>query len=205
MKKIIVVLFFILASFLTFGQEETLISGKVQSGGFGAPVVKFSTVKNNFAIFVGGYGGWLINHTLLIGAGGYGLVNKIKGPQSALYFYNYVSDVRIEFGYGGLILEYIGLPNNLIHYSVSVLVGGGEVSYAPINWDIFYDDNYDSKENSTVFVFEPGVNAELNITSFFRINAGVSYRLVSGADLVGLKNNDLSGPAANLVFKFGSF
>ena len=45
MKKIIVVLFFILASFLSFGQEETLISGKVENGGYGAPVVKFSTVK----------------------------------------------------------------------------------------------------------------------------------------------------------------
>ena len=132
-------------------------------------------------------------------------MNKIKGDQSAASFYNFISDVKIEFGYGGLVLEYIGKPDNLIHYSISAMIGAGEVSYSLFNYEMFYSGNYEDKQSSTVFVFEPEVNVELNVTTFFRLNAGISYRLVTGTDLAGLKNNDLSGPAVNLIFKFGAF
>lgn len=207
MKKNLLILLFllILIPVISFGQEQTLLSGKVENGGFGAPVVKFSTVKNNFAVFVGAYGGWLINHTFLIGAGGYGLANKIKGEQSAGFIYNLIDPIKIDFGYGGLILEYINQSDNLIHYSISALVGAGAVSYSLYYLELFTSQDYTDRYSSTVFVFEPGVNAELNITSFFRLSTGVSYRLVTGADIAGLKNGDLGGPAVNLAFKFGSF
>jgi len=148
MKKIIFLFLFVLISLPAFGQEETLISGKIENGGYGAPVVKFSTVKNNFAVFVGGYGGWLINHSFMIGGGVY---------------------------------------------------------YSDYGYEMFNSGDYMEKHTSTVFVFEPGINAELNVTSFFRINAGISYRIVTGIDLYGLRNGDLGGPSGNLVFKFGKF
>ncbi len=56
-----------------------------------------------------------------------------------------------------------------------------------------------------VFVLEPAVNAELNVTTWFRLNAGVSYRFVTGVTQVGLDNGDFSGPTATLTFKFGTF
>ncbi len=205
MKKSLYVILFLLIPVLSFGQEQTLISGKVENGGYGAPVVKFSTVKNHFAVFVGGYGGWLINHTFMIGGGGYGLASKIKGEQSAGLYYNFIDDIKIDFGYGGLVLEYIGQPDNLVHYSVSALIGAGGVSYSSYFLDAFTSGDYNDNHNAAVFVFEPGINAELNVTTFFRIDAGVSYRLVTGTDIAGLKNSDLGGPAAGLAFKFGAF
>jgi hypothetical protein len=52
---------------------------------------------------------------------------------------------------------------------------------------------------------EPALNAEVNITSFFRINAGASYRYISGLNYNNLKNEDFSGFSGALTLKFGSF
>ena len=201
MKKLYIFFICILFSIQLIAQDSTLISGKLESGGYGAPVVKFTQVKNQFALFVGGYGGWLINHTFLIGGGGYGLVNKINYPEGVVLdqFIPYY-EKRILFGYGGLVLEYIGNHSRLIHYSVSTLIGAGGLSY-------YYENNFDFHDypGNSVFVFEPAVNLELNVTTFFRINAGISYRLVRGVDKFALTNDDLSGVSINLALKFGSF
>ncbi|NIN69246.1 MAG: hypothetical protein GTO63_32105, partial [Anaerolineae bacterium] len=55
-------------------EPETLIEGDVRHGGFGGPVVKFTEVNNEFGVLVGGRGGWIINDSFVLGAGGYGLV-----------------------------------------------------------------------------------------------------------------------------------
>jgi hypothetical protein len=83
-----------------------------------------------------------------------------------------------------------------------MLIGGGAVVYAE-NLDSDDDNSWDV--NDSFFVFEPGINAELNVTQWFRINAGVSYMLVRDLNIVGMDNNDLGGVAGNILFKFGSF
>jgi hypothetical protein len=62
-----------------------------------------------------------------------------------------------------------------------------------------------TKQADGFYVVEPGVNAELNVASYFRINLGGSYRFVTGAELQDIGNDDLSGPAATLTLKFGGF
>ncbi|MFZ1729098.1 MAG: hypothetical protein WBQ23_06980 [Bacteroidota bacterium] len=58
----------------------------------------------------------------------------------------------------------------------------------------------------SVFVVEPAVNVELNVTEWFRISAGASYRFVSGLnELQGIEDKDLSGPSGSLSMKFGAF
>ena len=187
-------------------QEETLLGGgPVEHGGFGAPVVKYSPVRGEPAVFVGAYGGWLINHSFLLGLGGYGLVSSIEPAEGAGPFYLLPYVPRIQMGYGGLVLEYIASPEKLVHFSFWMLIGGGEVVYT--QWDWWNDDWHDSYHGPAdqFFVFEPGANVEVNVTSFFRVAAGASYRLVNGIQLQGLSNTDLSGPALNLALKFGSF
>jgi hypothetical protein len=170
-------------------QEETLLTGGIRSGGFGGPVVKFSQVNDSFGLFVGGRGGWIINSTFVIGGGGYGLANDVVPDDSSSPFDPFR---RIDMGYGGLELEYIGLSNRLIHYSVYVLIGGGGVSYLDPISDSF-------------FVLEPAVNVEVNLVSWFRLNGGVGYRYVTGVDGPELTNSDLSAFAGSLTFKFGKF
>jgi len=43
------------------------------------------------------------------------------------------------------------------------------------------------------------------VTGWFRLGAGVSYRVVAGVGENGLENGDLSGFAGTLAFKFGTF
>ncbi len=194
----------LLISAQTFAQEETLISGPVENGGYGGPVVKFSTVSDKFAVLVGGYGGWLINHSFMIGGGGYGLVNSIHASRAAQTYYGTGDNLRVQFGYGGLVLEYIGIPNNLIHFSVSALIGAGGVNYNYL-YDVYLPYFENTQHNSSCFVLEPTAGVELNVTPFFRMNAGVGYRLVRGTDLPGITDADLSNVSGHITFKFGKF
>ena len=189
-------------------EQETLFSSPVDHGGFGGPLLKVSQIAGETGLLVGGYGGWLIDHRLMIGAGGYGLVSNIRADAAAEEAYSpHGEKLYVEFGYGGIMLEYIIAPSKLLHLNVQTLIGGGSAGYRE-DW---YDDSWDwhgsyRDRHEIVFVLEPAVNAELNLTTWFRVAGGVSYRYVTGInDLVALQDSDLSGLSANLAFKFGAF
>ena len=185
-------------NFQSFGQEQTLVgSGEISHGGFGGPVFKYTQIKGEPAVLIGGRGGWIINHTFVIGGGGYGLVNQIEAD----YMINNKHPF-INFGYGGLELEYIIQSDQIVHFSVYTLIGAGAVTYKEDIWNDWDDWSSASDE---FFVFEPAINVEINITSFFRINAGVTYRFISGVYYSDLQNSDLAGFSGALTLKFGSF
>lgn len=177
-------------------QEQTLLKDGIQSGGFGGIAVKFTEVNNQFGVLVGIRGGWIINHTFVVGAGGYGLANEVESDFI-------LDDVRyeLEFGYGGLELTYINNSNRLIHFTLGALIGGGAADYR---------DPADDSENlfddgDAVFVLEPEVNLVLNIHRNIRMGAGGGYRFVTGVDAPGLENGELAGPSGHIQLKFGSF
>lgn len=167
-------------------QEDTLIKGGIDSGGFGALVFRFGEVADQFATLRGVRGGWIINHQFVIGAGLYGVSNGICLDDDR--------DCRfreLEFGYGGFEFEYIGLWNRVAHYTLQLLIGGGWVG--------------DGGEWKEAFVAEPVANLELNVTKWWRINVGAGYRIVAGLDAGSLESSDLSSVFGNVEFKFGSF
>ncbi len=197
MKKIFFVFMIVIAgSSILFPQEETLLSGEITNGGFGGPVIKFTRVNSQFGVLVGGQGGWIINHKFVLGGGGYGLVNNVDANITI----NGLEQL-INFGYGGVELHYICNSDSLLHFTVSTLIGAGAVSYRPRD---VLDWNWDTSTN-TFFVFEPTVRAMINVTTFFRIGAGLSYRLIGGAKMDNIRDSDLSGPSIELVLKFGKF
>jgi len=166
------------------GSEETLISGDIESGGCGGPVVRFSGVNDTFAVFVGGRGGWIINHSFVIGGGGYGLVTDV-----------FVSGNKLNMAYGGLWTEYILSSDQLVHFTFGTLIGMGNAHFDP-----------EGKDQRVYFVLEPEANVELNVVRFFRVCAGVSYRFAIGlTGLSGVNDAALSGLSANLFCKFGRF
>ena len=195
MKTKMLVVLMSLLTFSAFAQEETLIGNSIESGGFGGPVVKFSTVNGSTGILVGGRGGWIINHTFILGGGGYGLANNVKaktlGPNGERY---------LNFGYGGLELEYVSDSDRLLHFSFMTLIGGGGLGWRDENLRAGM-----SSDNETFFILEPAAAATLNVTKFFRISAGVSYRYISGIESSASTNSDLSGPSVVLTFRFGKF
>lgn len=200
MKKIIIILFLMTTGI--FAQRETVFENEIDNGGFGGPVVKFTQVKGNFGVIVGGYGGWLINHQFLIGGGGFGLANDIQADQEVTDIFGYTDRPMLNFGYGGLIMEYYFNPMKLIHYSVSLLVGGGGISYRE---GLFMEHSSRDNNPDAFFVLEPSVSGELNVAKFMKIGLGAGYRWTTGVNMVGIKNSDLSNFSVNLAFKFGKF
>jgi hypothetical protein len=198
MKKTGILLALILLPLSLYGQEKTLLEGEISHGGFGGPVVKFTSLNGDFGVLVGGRGGWIIDHTFVLGGGGYGLANNI-GVGKTLNG----NDLSLNFGYGGFEMEYIQNSDELIHYSAYLLIGAGNVSYR--YWDNELNDK-DDFDNDQFFIAEPAVNVELNITSFFRLNAGLSYRFITGANYDNnIDDSDLQGLSGVLTLKFGKF
>ncbi len=182
-------------------EEETLLSGPVTSGGFGGPVVKMTRIHDSFGVLIGGRGGWIINHTMSLGGGGYGLVSRIRNPEGVTG----MQDPVLHVGYGGFEIEYTRRSESLIHPTVSLLIGGGSAGIRESWEEDLNDDWEDDPSLDSFFILEPGVALELNVTGFMRVDAGVSYRFVSGLEQEGLTESVIGGPSAVLTFKFGLF
>lgn len=212
----------LIAGLVVFGQDDvdetfqTIFSGDFSSGGYGAPELKLGNVNGETSLFVGGRGGWIIGHKFILGGGGYGMTNNntfMEDPANrpASLPDDSTRSIKLDMGYGGLLLEFIALPRKAVHLSFPLLIGAGGSSlgaksfvgqsqYYPEGWA-----TYDYIESSGFFVLEPGVFVELNMTKFFRLSAGGTYRFISGTDMVRIKNSDLSGFTFSLALKFGSF
>jgi len=201
MRFLIFIVMLLMITVIATAQEETLIKGDGEKGGFGGPVVKYTTVYDQGALLVGGRGGWILNHSLVLGGGGYGVVNEIDAAAGVLPG---EGPLDIEFGYGGFEVEYILNPMSLTHYSLYALFGVGDIHYVRDIGSSF-ESNQTTGESDFVFVVEPAINAELNVIKWFRVDAGVSYRLVMDVSQVGLDGSDFSGITAILTFKFGNF
>lgn len=200
MKRIILIAFslFALLPLASMAQQETVFEGTIENGGFGGPAMQVTTINHAAAMFAGGIGGWIINHTLSIGAGGYGLINELS-PSAV----NPDNSRKLDMGYGGLYLQYIHASNSMLHFTANVMIGGGSLNYRTRAADGEWT-NVDNT-NDAFFAIEPGLDAELNVFANFRIALGGSYRFVSGIDLIDYSNATIGGPSAHLIVKFGSF
>jgi len=196
--------FLAIALFLSFSifpsasnaqEAETLFTGDVSHGGFGGPAVKIGPVAGETGVWLGGRGGWIINlgpeNAISLGGGGYGLVTDHEAPgEDGLFALN---------GYGGFILEYTNKSYRMAHFTVTSLIGGGGLMLRDSNFDDVEDDV------DSYFVFEPGLHAELNVTHFFRVSAGATYRITSGINRFGFSDSDFSGLNGVITLKFGKF
>jgi hypothetical protein len=162
-------------------------------------------MNGRYGLFFGGHGGWVLQHTLWIGGGGYGLVNRFlieqpsPAPKDSLF---------LEMAYGGGEIGLIFGSGAIVHMELHTLFGAGAASerrgneWFGHNWEDV--EAYQSKAE-TFFIVEPQVNLALNVTRHFRVGAGAGYRLLFGLDGLRLRNGDLEGFSAVLSLHFGSF
>ena len=200
MKKIstVIVLAALMIPATALAQPETLLGGDLEHGGFGGPTVKFSQFAGELGLLVGGGGGWVIGKTFTIGGAGYGLVTTHLVSDGS-------EDYEIGFGYGGLLLEYLKRPDDLIHYYATCLFGVGGVGFRTPGSYV----DLDPASDDLVYIIEPSVNICLNVTKNLKIAAGASYRYVPGLDQasldLGLEETGLTGASFNITFRFGSY
>jgi hypothetical protein len=118
MKKnlLILIVLVLLIPFSAFAEEKTIVGDGVDHGGYGGPVIKFMSLGGDLGVIVGGRGGWIINHTFVIGGGYYGLANNIT-----------IDGNDLQMEYGGFELEYMWRSDSVLHFTIHTGIGGGKV------------------------------------------------------------------------------
>lgn len=185
------------------GHVKTVFNGKLRSsGGYAALTNKFTTIRGNYANLAGLYGGWYINHRMMIGIGAAASTNNLRVPQQFSTDPN--QNRTWQYGQFGLVSEYVMNSDKAIHLAFHLFGGAGfTVQYVRDDWDHNSPDNA-SDENWFV-VAEPGVQLEINLFKWMRLSPGISYRATFGSDGRGLDDSDLRGVSYNATVKFGRF
>jgi hypothetical protein len=171
---------------------------------YGALSTQYSRFNNQSALFAGAYGGWMMNHKLMIGLGGYGLVTRHNGVGKNV---ETNGQNTWKMGYGGLMLEYSFFQTRRIYFTASTLIGGGIIKNGNGRGTVSQNGSDELKDidASGFYVVQPSVNLEMAVNKWFHIGAGAGYRYIAGADQPGISNSRMSGRTASLTFKFGSF
>lgn len=175
---------------------------KIEHGGYGAFGFGYSTINDQSALLFNLKGAWVINHRMALGLAGTGFINNLEKTVET-------NDYYLVGGYGGFYFEPIIAHNKPVHVSFPILIGAGGIStISSSGWSGDYYKNYDY---DVFFVFEPGVELEVNVVNFMRTALGGSYRLTNGVILnypksdLEIAQNALDGFNVYLNFKFGKF
>jgi hypothetical protein len=184
MKKIILTTAIGLLSFLAAHAQQCYMSG------YGAVQLRHSQVNGSGNVLIGGYGGWLLNERLMIGAGGFGTVQDIDVQAEG-------NAATYGMGYSGFVAEY-NLPLSQQWQVVGgALIGGGR----------FETEQEDGRSlRSDLFVAEPHVQITYAISPWIQAVAGIQYRIVSSDELPDtVNNNDLSSLSLGIGLRVGIF
>ena len=180
---------------------KTLLGNGTKVRGFGSLDIRMTEFKDELGLLLGAHGGIILNNHFVIGLGGYGLSSNYRFEAGES-----LEDYYLYGGYGGLILGGIFSPKEVVHIYTPVLIGAGGMEVRDHNLlNSFHVPPFGYVENSAFFVVEPGLEVEINITRFFKLGIGASYRFISETDLELVSNKDLSGFSGGLSLKFGKF
>ena len=170
-------------------------------GGFGLNYTEISSCESLGATIQGGV---ILNHWLAGGiqANTFFSINPLKDKLTD-------QDANMLGVYGGLFASPIVYSNSLVHFTVPIFVGYGGLYYE------LYDltNSVSQIEDSDQFwVFEPGIELEINILRFLRLAVGGYYRCSSkiklayknGSDPI-LPDNVLNGFSVGVKLRFGKF
>ncbi len=156
--------------------------------------------QNEPALMLGGRLAWTMNRMIGLGFEAKGLIPSVTMNDIS------VSKVRPLMGYGGFFIEPVLFSNKVIHATIPLATGSGWAGYVR-DWN---DDNFDFMDSDLIdqyifWYFEPGANVEINVTRYFRIAAGASYRYLPDFELLNTAKKDFDGMNYNVTLKFGRF
>jgi hypothetical protein len=181
---------------------ETLSGDNSHSGGYGALFFKGSSFKNTSILMMGIRGAWVVNRSFGLGIDLNGLlpVSKYDDVDPAG-----LSDAILLGGYGGLLLEPVVWSKKLVHVTFPLSIGAGWLGYVEDWEDEYYYGGGDLMDNDVFWYIEPGINAEVNITNYFRIDVGISKRFTQDLSLYNTPSDAFDKLNYSLTLKFGGF
>jgi len=180
---------------------KTLLGHNRTGGAYFVFTSGYSVIDDKHAVLFGGRFGWLPARSLGVGLGATGFINE--------YHYEpYLDrDVFLAGGYGGLYIEPVLMPRWPVHLSFPVLLGAGGISY--VTKEPNRDNNY-IEDTQAFLLAEPGAEIELNLTRFFRMSVGATYRFptsfrTNSSDVPLARVSSLEGLSYTVSLKFGRF
>ncbi|MBP6977912.1 MAG: hypothetical protein KBB71_06350 [Lentimicrobiaceae bacterium] len=210
MKKYALILLILLPGSVLFAQTEqesagdekiqTLFGEDADNGGYGAVMFNYSNINDDDAFLFGMRGGWLIDHVLTVGLGGYGFISNVEWDNM-----NDQPDHFLSGGYGGLLIEPVLFPRKPVHLAFPILIGGGGMAMVQNHSPHGDWDEWNVDYAGAFFVFEPGLELELNLARAMRVAFAVTYRLTQDLNLGDIDDNALRGFNFGLALKFGEF
>jgi len=185
------------------GHVKTVFNSNLRSsGGYAALTNKFTTIRGDYTNLAGLYGGWFINHRMMIGIAAAASTNDLRVPDE---FSTDRNERRTwQYGQFGLVSEYVMNSDKAVHLAFHLFGGAGfTLQYQRDDWD--HNSHNNTSDENWFVVAEPGVQLEINLFKWMRLSPGVSYRATFGSDGKGLNDSDLRGVSYNATIKFGRF
>jgi hypothetical protein len=157
---------------------------------FGGPLFRVTSIADQGALMLGGRPGLLVNDRWGLGLTvlGWG-TSSARGSDGVAY--------DLQMGYGGATLEWAAQPNAAFHLVGELTAAFGLLTQNP--------PRASGGRNDGFVVIEPAAAVEANVGRSLKVATGLSYRAVSGVGLPAFSDDDFSGPAVILTFKFGRF
>jgi len=157
--------------------------GHKSIGGYGTVTNEVTSIANKSYYSLGGYGGVLLNHKVLLGG-----LGKVVFTGNTNTQYN-----QSTFVYFGPYTEYLINPENVVHFSIGVMGGMGIYS------SVF------GEKSDLIFVSEPKVGVQVNVTNFMRVTGNIGYRYAANNKYESFKSDDFNSLTAGIGLSFGKF
>ncbi len=193
MRKVICFLFVINLN-PVFAQYQSLKTDyeKPAISWIAAPIMEFERNESHFAVFGGAEFGLILEKKYLFGVYYSTALTGIypDGFDDRSYYKNY-------FDQGGLFAGYVVNPNHLIHTIFHVRAGIGNFAIG--------EDLGNHFNNLELYILQPSIGLELNISPKLRTGLGLFYRIVNPVDLFIYKDASLNAVGLSLTIRTGNF
>lgn len=184
-KKPLLVLMLVALSITVSAQKNKKITIE---GGYGGPIINSSLIASKPTLSIGGGGAMILNNGFYIG--GFGLGTSDLVPVSSKY-----DNYNLQVEYGGFWLGYIEKLKKGYRISTSIKTGFGAAKLKNDHLgQLYYDD---------LVVFTPEISLSKRINCYSSIELGVFYNIFTGISFQNYHNNDFSNIGVSLMFKFG--
>ena len=205
MKKRTILAFIGISVFLfkttSFAQEKTeaqtlfgkgaKISGK-DVGFFVAPSLGITEFDGSTATLFNLRSGVQVKDKVAVG-GYYNVSLNEVIPQSET-----IPGIYMDYWSAGGFVEYMLLSKKLVHLTLPVYVGYGEV-------EMDNDFGLARLSEANFLQVEPSLQLEVNLLKYVRFNAGVGYRFVGQMNYRNFDQTDISGLTGHIGLKIGLF